>query len=371
MKSGLPEVSVVRRRKAALVVAVLIAAAGVIWRVHDAVPLALLVCAAGLIWSTREWKAWVLAALMVAAGLVWSSLDARRCSVWWRGKIVYGKLSGQFPYVGWKDINRSVYAPCVTLEKPDPRIAGGTKLLREKRVEGRKWELYETELGRFWLTAPGKKLLMGLVWEVRVQSVYESREVAIRPGDTVIDCGAHVGVFTRYALQRGAGRVIAIEPDPTNRACLESNLAQEIADARVMVVKAGVWDKETHLTLWAFDEWNSGMKSFLRESTKAKRIEGLPVRPLDEIVKELELDRVDFIKMDIEGSERRALRGARKTISQFKPKMAIFSYHLADDAKVIPAIVKGIEPSYQIHAKDIERFNMDVSTVHTKVLFFR
>ncbi len=237
-------------------------------------------------------------------------------------------------------------------------------------MEGRDWELYETELGRFWLTAPGKNLLMGLVWEMKVQRVYESREVVIRPGDTVIDCGAHVGVFARYALQRGAGRVIAIEPDPTNRACLGSNLAQEIADARVTVVKAGVWDRKTHLTLRESDEWNSGMKSFLRESTKARRIEGLPVLPLDEIVKELELDRVDFIKMDIEGSERRALRGAGSTIARFKPRMAICSYHLADDAKVIPAIVKGIEPSYQIHAKDVERFNMHVSAVHTKVLFF-
>ena len=53
MKSGLPEVSVLQRRKAALALASLIAAAGVIWRVHDGITLALLVGAAGLLWSSR------------------------------------------------------------------------------------------------------------------------------------------------------------------------------------------------------------------------------------------------------------------------------------------------------------------------------
>ena len=63
-----------------------------------------------------------------------------------------------------------------------------------------------------------------------VQRIYESGEVAIRPGDTVVDCGAHVGLFTKLALKQGADRVVAIEPDPANVACLESNLGPEIAE---------------------------------------------------------------------------------------------------------------------------------------------
>ena len=215
------------------------------------------------------------------------------------------------------------------------------------------------------MTAPGKNLLTMIVWEMRVQRVYESREVAIRPGDTVIDCGAHVGVFTRYALQRGAGRVIAIEPDPTNRACLESNLAEEIAAGRVSVVRTGVWNKNTRLTFFHSDKYPS--RGNFIGGTRKTALEGVQVLPLDEIVEQLGLERVDFIKMDIEGSERPALRGARKTISQFKPKMAICSYHEVDDQKVIPAIVKGIEPSYRIHVKDIATAE---KRVQPKVLFF-
>ena len=366
MKSGLPEVSVLRRRKAALVLAVLIAAAGHIWRVHDGVTVALLVGAAGLIWSTREWKAWTLAGVLVAGGLGWSRVDQSGCSAWWRASVVYEKRRGHLPYIDWSDVQRKALGPCYAATNPDPEVEKSIHQVKEKVVEGRKWELYQTELGKFWLTAPGKELLTWLVWEVKFQRVYESGEVAIRPGDTVIDCGDHVGVFSRYALRHGAGRVIAIEPEPGNLACLETNLAEEISPGRVSVVRAGVWDENTRLTFFHFDK-NPAQDTFLRGPRKAAELEGVQVLPLDEIVEQLGLERVDFIKMDIEGSERPALRGASKTIARFKPRMAICTYHIDDDPGVIPAIVKEIESSYRIHAKDIEVIE---GKVRTKVLFF-
>ena len=141
-----------------------------------------------------------------------------------------------------------------------------------------------------------------------VQRIYESGEVAIRPGDTVVDCGAHVGLFTKLALKQGADRVVAIEPDPANVACLESNLGPEIAEGRVVVVKAGLWNKKTRLTFHESLDGNSGKHTFVLELPNANKIEGLPVLPLDDIVANLKLDRVDFIKMDIEGSERFAIQ---------------------------------------------------------------
>ena len=63
------------------------------------------------------------------------------------------------------------------------------------------------------------------------------------------------------------------------------------------------------------------MNSFLERSPNTTKLETVQVFPLDEIVEQLELRRVDFIKVDIEGSERRALRGASRTIARFKPRM--------------------------------------------------
>ena len=49
--------------------------------------------------------------------------------------------------------------------------------------------------------------------------------------------------------------------------------------------------------------------------------------PLDNVVENLALERIDFIKMDIEGSERWGLEGGQGTIKRFHPPMAISSYH--------------------------------------------
>jgi FkbM family methyltransferase len=181
----------------------------------------------------------------------------------------------------------------------------------------------------------------------------------------VIDCGAHVGVFTKYALRQGARRVVAIEPEPGNLVCLEANLADEIAQGRVLLVKAGVWNERAVLTLNT--GYNSGAHSFVEAAGSNVPAQELPVRPLDEIVADLGLDAVDFIKMDIEGSERQALQGARETIGRFRPRMAICSYHAPGDPAAIPRIVREANAGYQVSGKDIE---VREGSIVTKVLFF-
>ena len=58
------------------------------------------------------------------------------------------------------------------------------------------------------------------------------------------------------------------------------------------------------------------------------------------LVEELKLDRVDFIKFDIEGAEHQALRGARETLRRLRPRLAMSAYHLPDDARTLPAEVR-------------------------------
>jgi hypothetical protein len=72
------------------------------------------------------------------------------------------------------------------------------------------------------------------------------------------------------------------------------------------------------------------------------------VTTIDNMVQELGLARVDFIKMDIEGAEQKAIAGARKTIARFRPGMALCIYHLKDDPRAIPALVKQINPAYRV-----------------------
>jgi FkbM family methyltransferase len=279
--------------------------------------------------------------------------------------VVYEKVAGHLPYLAWEGIRRQILSPCYEIRRSDPRVERAV-LVEDKTVDGQKWELLETDLGHFWVPAPGRGLVSWLVWEITVQVEYESSPVAIRIGDTVIDCGAHVGVFTKHALRRGAARVIAIEPDRTNLACLEANLAQQIEAGRVTVIRAGVWDRRTYLR---FQQWegDSARHTFGASPPDLSEADGTLVLPLDDIVEALNLQRVDFIKMDIEGAERRALEGAQQTIRRFKPRMAICTYHQVDDPIVIPRIAKEADATYQIHAKDVDVWE---TRGIPKVLFF-
>ncbi|MEK7432694.1 MAG: FkbM family methyltransferase [Cyanobacteriota bacterium] len=69
---------------------------------------------------------------------------------------------------------------------------------------------------------------------------------------------------------------------------------------------------------------------------------------IDNLVKEKNIEKIDFIKMDIEGAEIPALIGASETIKKFKPKLAISAYHKIDDFITISNFIKSLEPSYKI-----------------------
>lgn len=348
-----------------LVTVAFVAVVATVWFLYDPVFLWALVVALGLSRFTRGWEAWVLTVAVLAVGLALSRLVDSGCSVWWRGSLVYGKLRGELSSLDWEGIPRLVFGPGCQVNDPNPWFYGPT-LLEEKTQGEQKLQLFQTALGTFWVPAPGKETIKGVVWENTTQDNYESGGVRLNSGDTIIDCGAHVGVFTRYALQHGAARVVALEPDPLNIVCLESNLAKEIADGRVIVMKGGVWNQETCLPLFVRQQ-NSLGPSFVIKPRGASELVGTPVFSLDGIVDQLKLARVDFIKMDVEGAEREALAGAGTTMAKFKPRMAISAYHLLDDPVAIPAVALKAQPAYRVHAKDIEIRN---GRVMPKVLFF-
>ena len=66
----------------------------------------------------------------------------------------------------------------------------------------------------------------------------------------------------------------------------------------------------------------------------------LPVTTIDSLVEELRLGRVDFIKMDIEGAEQRALVGARTTLTTWRPRLAIAVENLPEDQYRVPELVR-------------------------------
>ncbi|MEO8099017.1 MAG: FkbM family methyltransferase [Acidobacteriota bacterium] len=166
----------------------------------------------------------------------------------------------------------------------------------------------------------------------------------VQKGDVVVDVGAHIGSFDDDALRRGASKCILIEPDPVNVEAIRRNFRKEIAEGRIIVVPEGAWS--SHSTLeFSTGVANSGTGSFILQEAGGTKL-SIPVRPLDEILAELGITHVDFMKFDIEGAEREALKGAALTLKNSKPVLMIDSYHRSDDSVVLPEIIRASQPGY-------------------------
>lgn len=141
----------------------------------------------------------------------------------------------------------------------------------------------------------------------------------------VIDAGANIGLFSLHALRSGAERVVAFEPSPGNARCLRTNLRQYIEESRVIAIEKGVWSEAKTLRFSTVNVNNPGGHHIAEDGEME-----VPVTSIDQAVKELGLNRVDYIKMDVEGSELRAIEGARETIVRFRPRMCIATEHTDD-----------------------------------------
>ena len=144
----------------------------------------------------------------------------------------------------------------------------------------------------------------------------------VRPGSTVIDVGANIGVTTAMMAKIIPGaRIIAIEPGPFALECLrETMTANKITEVTALDVcisdhcapsiklhESGGNLSASHII--AADHPTIGSES----GTSVK------VKTLDSVVDELALDRVDFVKIDVEGFEIDVLKGMSRIASRFAP----------------------------------------------------
>jgi FkbM family methyltransferase len=170
-----------------------------------------------------------------------------------------------------------------------------------------------------------RKILEEGVWEPKsIQAVADH----LSPSGSFIDVGAHVGYYSlKAATMVGPnGHVISIEPNPQTLPKLRANIDASEAHA-VSVWPVACAQSESTLQFYAAPESNTGESSLSKEN--ASQEGSAPVaytvqaRPLDAIVKEAKLDRVDVIKIDVEGAEFEVLKGAAKTLDDFRPVLII------------------------------------------------
>ena len=157
-----------------------------------------------------------------------------------------------------------------------------------------------------------------------------------------VDCGAFDGDTVEDFINFSEGKygkVFAFEADPKNFEKLK-NFVREKNYKNVELLNCGVWSEKT--TLFFYDIGSGGSR--ISEFGNSK----LEVDSIDNIVGE---EKIDFIKMDIEGSELNALKGAIKTLERCKPVLAISIYHKKEDLITIPQFLKKIYPNAKFYLR--------------------
>jgi FkbM family methyltransferase len=262
----------------------------------------------------------------------------------WRSKVLTLKAGGRLSMLTWGEVFAGV-APA----NHDPML----NLLISELVTGdvrfNRFEncqcpiLWDTPMGSFWGRLEDGNSLEILVSEQVRRNIYGTGIAHVKPGDVVLDLGAHLGLFTRAALQGGAEVVVAFEPDPSNIDCFKRTFKDELARKKVILVEAAAMDREGVVNFEAAPGGNAGA------SRVAERGQ-LQVRAItiDDTVRRLGLEKVHFIKMDIEGSERYALAGAGRTLALHAPRMALCIYHREDDPQILPKLVRDLQPNYRM-----------------------
>ncbi len=241
---------------------------------------------------------------------------------------------------------------CSLAETVHPRTREIERLIQQFRSASKlvrtdgDFELWETPGRSYWIPAVSENLFHTLADQEIRKQLY--RETQVRAGDVVLDCGANIGVFTAMALAAGAELVVAIEPVPKTLECLRRNFQSEIQAGRVVICPTGLWREEGFREMYLHKE--STLDSFVIARVNyldPPRRVSCPVTTLDNLVQQLSLSRVDFVKMDVEGAAREILLGARETLGKYHPRLAIATEELPDDYLVIPEIVREAWAGYR------------------------
>ena len=179
---------------------------------------------------------------------------------------------------------------------------------------------------------------------------YNKNGVTIKSeeNDIVIDAGGCWGdTALNFASKVGEnGKVYSFEFIPGNVAIMKKNFSlNSELQKRIEIVEHPVWS-ESDVKMYCND---FGPASTIQSAYSSVHNIEISTITIDDLVLRKNIKKVDFIKMDIEGAETFALKGAMETIKKCKPKLAISVYHSLTDFFEIPKLIDELDLGYKFY----------------------
>jgi len=180
-----------------------------------------------------------------------------------------------------------------------------------------------------------------------VEGPYENENIKLKENDIVIDAGANMGLFSLFCMNKKVKKVYAFEPQKEVTKILKNNLSLNNALSQIEVIPLGLSDKNDEFILSHSPTGHeAGSIAILRNNENDTEV--IRCVTLDSWAKENNINKIDFIKADIEGAERNMLLGATEILKEFSPSLAICTYHLPDDPSVLEKIIINANSKYKI-----------------------
>lgn len=157
-------------------------------------------------------------------------------------------------------------------------------------------------------------------YEEQVSHVWQN---LIHDESIVLDVGANVGYFTLLAAAKArAGNIFSFEPISAFRDLLRQNIALNHF-TNIDVLTFCVSDKHGWAKMYIANEANIGMTALLPPENFSGRKETVETIALDDWTKEKNLARVDFVKIDVEGAEKKVLDGMKNILQKHQPVLFV------------------------------------------------
>jgi FkbM family methyltransferase len=163
-------------------------------------------------------------------------------------------------------------------------------------------------------------------------ALFHHLRTTIQPGDVVFDVGAFVGIYAILEARWSGkpGRVVAFEPTPSSAALARQHFAWNHATAgRIRLLEAAVSDRSSRATLHEYDAHGLPYANSLAAAVDTDRTPAtreVSVVTIDDVCRELQLQ-PSVIRMDVQGAEAHALRGARETIRSARRLSIVVEMH--------------------------------------------